>query len=70
MMDEEKYRQGTRDVVLIGRSNAVVDLKEAIDETLLDETSRNTQVRRGTTRFLQEPSECPWIRRRCWSRDW
>ena len=47
MMDEEKYRQGTRDVVLIGRSNAVVDLKEAIDETLLDENLQKYPSQKG-----------------------
>ena len=47
MMDEEKYRQGTRDVVLIGRSTAVVDLKEAIDETLLDENLQKYPSQKG-----------------------
>ena len=59
MMDEEKYRQGTRDVVLVGRSNAVVDLKEAIDETLLDENLQKYPSQRGTTRFLRKvPGTC------------
>ena len=60
-----KNRQGTRDVVLIGRSNAVVDLKEAIDETLLDENSRNTQAKRGGIRFLRRFRVLS-IRRRFW----
>ena len=47
MMDEEKYRQGTRDVVLIGRSNAVVDLKEAIEESLLDENKQKYPSQKG-----------------------
>ena len=53
MMEEEKYRQGTRDVVLVGRSNAVVDLKEAMDATLVDE---NIQKYPGQKGYFSLPS--------------
>jgi len=37
MMDEEKYRQGTRDVVLIDRSKEPMNLKDAISYSLDDD---------------------------------
>ena len=34
---QEKYRQGTRDVVLVDRNSSPMNLKEAIEYTLVDE---------------------------------
>ena len=53
MMDEEKYRQGTRDVVLVERSSEPMDLKEAIDYTLVDE---NLQKFPGQKGYFSLPS--------------
>ena len=53
MMDEEKYRQGTRDVVLVERSSNPMDLKEAIDYTLVDE---NLQKYPGQKGYFSLPS--------------
>ena len=53
MMDEEKYRQGTRDVVLVGRSSQPTDLLEAIEFTLNDE---NIQSYAGQKGYASLPS--------------
>ena len=53
MMDEEKYRQGTRDVVLVGKGNGPVDLKSAIEATLDD---NNIQQYPGQKGYFSLPS--------------
>ena len=47
MMDEEKYRQGTRDVVLVDRNGAPMNLKEAIDYTLDDNNLQQFPGQKG-----------------------
>ena len=47
MMDEEKYRQGTRDVVLVDRKSQAVDLLEAMDYTLDDENLQQFTGQKG-----------------------
>ena len=47
MMDEEKYRQGTRDVVLVDRKSQTVDLLEAMDYTLDDENLQQFPGQKG-----------------------
>ena len=53
MMDEEKYRQGTRDVVLVGRASKPTDLREAIEFTLDD---ANIQSYPGQKGYASLPS--------------
>ena len=47
MMDEEKYRQGTRDVVLVGRASKPTDLREAIEFTLDDANIQSYPGQKG-----------------------
>ena len=53
MMDEEKYRQGTRDVVLIDKNGTAVDLLEAMEYSLNDE---NIQKYPGQKGYYNLPS--------------
>ena len=53
MMDEEKYRQGTRDVVLIDRSTKPMNLLEAMEYTLDDD---NLQQYPGQKGYFNLPS--------------
>jgi hypothetical protein len=47
MMDEEKYRQGTRDVVLIDKSGEAADLLVAMEYSLNDENIRKYPGQKG-----------------------
>ena len=47
LMDEEKYRQGTRDVVLIDRNSAPIDLLEAMNYTLDDDNLQQFPGQKG-----------------------
>ena len=47
MMDEEKYRQGTRDVILVDRQSQPVDLLEAMAFTLDDENLEQFPGQKG-----------------------
>ena len=47
LMDEEKYRQGTRDVVLVDRNSNPMELKAAIDYTLDDENLQQFPGQKG-----------------------
>ena len=47
MMDEEKYRQGTRDVILVNRQSQPVDLLEAMAFTLDDENLEQFPGQKG-----------------------
>jgi len=43
MMTEEQYRQGTRDVVLLDPQGPLMDLKDAIDYSLVDENKSSEE---------------------------
>ena len=47
LMDEEKYRQGTRDVVLIDRNSEPIDLLEAMNFTLDDNNLQQFPGQKG-----------------------
>ena len=47
MMDEEKYRQGTRDVVLVDRNSTPMDLLEAVNYSLDDENIQQYPGQKG-----------------------
>ena len=54
LMDEEKYRQGTRDVVLIDRNSAPIDLLEAMNYTLDDDNLQQFPGQKGYFHLLLE----------------
>jgi hypothetical protein len=53
LMDEEKYRQGTRDVVLVDRNSTPMNLKQAMEYTLDDE---NLQAFPGQKGYYNLPA--------------